>query len=265
MSSKGGVTVAFRGYSVTESINVGNRAPEAEAREYREKEAEAAIGIRALAPDLQKIYDHYADGHHAYRKHRHLLDRDRAEVRSGDRKSSFRLPPAFRRGLQWPEMGLFIKEGVPEVLREKVLADLLLSQFAGGPLGSLYAEPHVDPTLALEERIVNVLDSQSLPPAWGVALARERELRRMLREAPAGPRYAALLLTSAVDRAPIPAEAFDLLDELPPVGEPSGPLATLLRFLPDAQWEAGIARIREDLGPLLRSDPRLQAWWAPVL
>jgi len=93
----------------------------------------------------------------------------------------------------------------------------------------------------------------------------DREAQAFQRAQAEADRFFAPLFASAIDRAPVAAEAFDLLDELPPVAETWGPAGALLRFLPDSQWEQGIDRIRRVIEPLVKSHEVLERGWAPVL
>src|SRR5262245_34452769 len=130
MSSKGAVTRAFRGYSIIEYINVGHVGPgyDREAHAFGQAEAEADRALRASAPTLQRIFDPYADGDHAYRRHRMLLERDRDKTLSHEPCPQLRLPDSLGESQFGFRFTLFLKSGVPPVLVDKVLADFHLSQ-----------------------------------------------------------------------------------------------------------------------------------------
>jgi hypothetical protein len=257
MSSKGAITRAFRGFSLIEYINVGRVGPgyDREAQAFQRAQAEADRAIQGAAPVLQRTLEHYANGDHAYRRHRTLLDRDRDAELSHESCPQLQLPDSLGESRFGFRFTLFLKPGVPPVLVDKVLADFHLSQLAGGPLRPYLEGPgdrlySHDGTLA--DRLVQDLalpygNHASPAHALSVALAREQDLRALARKGPPFPRLAALLLSSAIDRAPVPQAAFDLMKKFSEK-EAASPALAILRFLPDAQWDEGVARLRAFLG-----------------
>src|SRR6185295_18005912 len=151
MGSYGAATIVFWGYSASIPINIGEyQQPEDEARKYREEEEEALGRIRAAAPELQRIYEHYAAGRHPYARHRNLLDRDRTESRPHDHGGQFTLHGTLD-GIQ---VQVFVKPEGTEALRDKVVADVQLSQLAGGPLASHFERAR---TLPMPDRPLDIV------------------------------------------------------------------------------------------------------------
>jgi hypothetical protein len=238
MGTYGSATVAFRGYSASQDCSVGYWSDhDAEAEAFRRRQKEAKKRLAELEPLLKRIYDRFADGSHAWRRHLVHLDRDRTRERQDDYKVRFDLPSFKDRPVDGRiSVHLYLKRDVAPAIREVTLAGFLLSQtvhwrelFGVEAVGSSFDE--ILRGWSWSETCLG------FPRALMKALADEEATRR-------DPHPHAALLRAAIDGTPIP-------DEVVASADPG----LLVRFSPDAQWPRIRARARESLGG---------EWWAPL-
>src|SRR5262245_42808245 len=231
MGTYGSATLAFRGYSASQDCSVGYWSDhEAEADAFRSRQKDAKEHLAELKPVFQRIYDRFADGTHAWRRHLVHLDRDRTRERQDDYKVRFVLPDFKDRPVDGRiSIHLYVKSDVAPALREMALAGFLLSQasqfrelFRMEPIGGTFEE--ILRGWSWTETCLG------FPRALMKALADEDALRR-------DPSPEAALLRSAIDGTPIP-------DGVVATADPG----LLVRFAFDAQWPQIFARTREALG-----------------
>jgi hypothetical protein len=248
MGTYGSATVTFRGFSASQDCSVGYGSDhDAEAEAFRRGQREAKKRLGELQAIFQRIYDRFAGGTHAWRRHLVHLDRDRTRERQDDYKIRFDLPP-----FQAPHEGgriavhLYLKRDLAPAIRETVLAGFLLSQAAHAR--DLF---RIEPVAGSFEEIFRgwswTETCLAFPRALMKALADEEALRR-------DPSPHAALLRAAIDGTPIPSEVVATLDP-----------GLLVRFASDAQWPQILARVREAMGDLEHRDSVVREWWTPLL
>lgn len=239
MGTYGSATVAFRGFSASQDCSVGYWSDhDAEAEAFRRRQKEAKQALKALEPVFRKIYDRFAAGDHAWRRHRVHLDRDRTRERQDDYKIRFDLPPLTGH----PSDGrlsihLYLKRDLAPAVREVALAGFLLSQAAH--FRELFVVSPVNDSVADILRGWSWTETcLGFPRALQKAFADPDGLRR-------DPSPPAALVRAAIDGTPIPEEVLAAADP-----------GLLVRFASDAEWPRIQARVRS----VVRGE-----WWGPLL
>ncbi len=254
MGTYGSFTLPFRGFSASQDCSVGYWSDhDAEAKAFQRRQEAAKGAIAARREPLQKIYGHFADGAHPWRRHVVHLDRERTTERADDYKARYELPSLVGADGDFT-IHLYFKKGVAAVHREIALAGFILCQ----PFRAFFriAPASTRPIAEEFERLFSgwgwTESCLGFPGALMMAHAREAEVRELARGSSEASANAALIL-SAMDGRPIPAEVVERLD-----------VGLLIRFASDAQWPQIREHARVKIGDLGERDSVVREWWQPL-